>query len=197
MFGGTLAYDALRDSNTPPGVTLLPVPGSLSLELDGDTFELASGVGDWSVDFPFYFMVWNLEDFVAKNGMRTQLAGISTGAARHEGVEGHSQATLLLMFSPGADHAAFSSYWTTQFGVADQLPPGTTDLAKRKARVLYNPATHLHTEAVLWQTPTGSFALTYSGIDGTYEWNRAHFVDFFRSVRTPPEPRDNAGSSLD
>ncbi len=197
VFGGALVYDSLRRPDAPPGVTLRPVPETLSLELNGDAFELASAVGDWSVAFPYYFMVWRLDDFDAKSGMRTQLAGISTGTARHEGVEGYSQATLLLMFSPGADHAAFSSYWTTQFGVADQLPAGTTDLAKLKTRVLYDPATHLHSEAVLWQTPQGSFALIYSGIDGTYQWNRAHFLDFFRSVSTPAERAGNASSTLD
>jgi hypothetical protein len=184
VFGGSLVHDSLQPPGAEPGSPLLAVPESLSLELDADAFKLTSALGDWSVAFPYYFMIWNLGDLEARNGMRTQLAGISTGAGLHENVKGYSQATLMLMFSPEADHASFSSHWSQQIGVGDPLPPGTTDLAGHETRVLFDPETHVNTELVLWQTPKGSFALMYSGVDGTYQWNRSHFLDFFRSLRS-------------
>lgn len=186
VYGGTFVSDSFRPANAPAGRSTLPVPESFRLKLDADVFELSSPEGEWSVEYPYYFMTWKLDDFEATSGMRTQMAVISTGAARHKGVEGYSQATLMLMFGPAVDHEAFAEYWSRQVGVGDRLPAGTTDLANVKTRVLHNPANQVQSELVIWQTPKGSFALMYSGVDGTHQWNRAHFLDFFRNLRANP-----------
>jgi hypothetical protein len=45
------------------------------------------------------------------------LIAMSTGAAADVSPAGRSQATLTLMFSPGADAEAVASYWRKRFGI--------------------------------------------------------------------------------
>jgi len=41
----------------------------------------------------------------------------------------------------------------------------------------------LHTEFASWTEKQGPFAMVYLGIDGTYQWNRPHFLDFLRALQ--------------
>jgi hypothetical protein len=41
----------------------------------------------------------------------------------------------------------------------------------------------LHTEFASWTEKQGPFAVVYLGVDGTYQWNRPHFLDFLRAVQ--------------
>jgi hypothetical protein len=53
-------------------------------------------------------------------------------------------------------------------------------------------ATKLHTEMGSSAVASGAYLVAYSGMDGTCRSNRAHFIDFLRSMQavcpTPPVP---------
>jgi hypothetical protein len=116
IYGGALVFNALR----APGRTEMPwslaLPRGFTMSLKGDLLEVRSNVGDWSVTVPYYFMIWNVNDFTATGGSRTQLIAVSTGAAADVSPAGRSQATLTLMFSPGADAETVASYWRERLG---------------------------------------------------------------------------------
>jgi hypothetical protein len=122
-YGGSLVYNRLRSPSSRQIPPTLQVPKGMSIGLKNDLLSVKSAEGRWSVDFPYYFMLWNVADLNAKNGLRTQLIALSTGAARDKSQLGHSQATLLLLFSPGADTKRFVTSWREQLSVPDKKWP--------------------------------------------------------------------------
>jgi hypothetical protein len=180
VFGGALAFNAIKAPTSSARTPGMKMPDGISMELIKDLFTVKSTTG-WSISFPYYFMVWNIGDFVAKGGPRTQLVALSTGAAKDKSQAGRSQATLVFLYSP-EEYETFDKYWREQMGVdanVESKPLGVKGLASRH---VIEASSKLHKEFTSWSAPEGSFAVAYLGIEGTYEWNRPHFVDFLRSV---------------
>jgi hypothetical protein len=183
VFGGRLVHRSLKPPEFEEAPAVMPVPSGFSLSLRKDMLLLDSEFGRWSVAVPYYFMPWNITEFEPTGGPRTQLVAISTGAARHEGQEGHSQATLMLLFGAGADRASFARYWAKQLGFTGDEPEQALDVRSLKSRQRYDKSQNLHHEYTTWSGQNGQFVVAYLGLDGTYQWNRPHFVDFLRSVQ--------------
>lgn len=144
---------------------------------------LESKRGEWTVAIPYYFMIWNLSEFDAKEGPRTQLVSISTAASTHEGLDGHSQATLMLLAGPGADPAEFETYWRAGLGFAGDEPFQELPVSDLKSRRRFDAAANVHSEYTTWQTKSGPILVAYMGMNGTYQSNRPNFIDFLRSLR--------------
>lgn len=155
----------------------VPSPEPIKLILDGEVFVLSSSGDAWRASFPYYFMPGDLREFETTNGVRTQLAMISTGFGRHADGKGYSQATIMLVHSPSASVAEFEDFWLTKFG----LKAG--DRMKELVRQMpgyrrYDATSKMHTEVVFPRAGSGAMAVSYMGLDGTYQWNRPHFDDF-------------------
>ena len=183
VFGGSYVFNALRTPNTESMTPLLKLPAGVDLSLNYDLFTVRSNLG-WSVTFPYYFMVWNIGYFAATGGTRTQLIALSTGAAKDKTQFGRSQATLLFLFSPSDKFEAMETYWLTKFGIDAGVQPKPLGVNNLKSRSVTDETLHIHKEFTAWSDPSGSYAVAYSGNDGAYEWNRAHFLDFLRSIKT-------------
>ena len=183
VFGGNLVYDALKSGEAPALPSYKPVPDEFTLSLRRDMLTVQSKSGEWSVAVPYYFMIWNLSEFVANNGPRTQLVTLSTGAAKHEGLDGHSQATLMLLFGPGIDPAEFEAYWSAGIGFTGGERTESLPVSDLESRVKFDPASKLHSEYTSWNTKAGPILVVYMGMNGTYQSNRPHFIDFLRSLR--------------
>jgi hypothetical protein len=182
-YGGSLVYNRLR---TPPFQEMSPalqLPQDISLALKDDLFTIKSDSGRWSISFPYYFMIWNVSDSDTKNGLHTQLIALSTGTARDNSKFGHSQATLLLIFSPTTDTDRFVPYWQHLFGIESNGPKEELSVRGLSAQYRVDPQTNMHTEFVSWSAKKGQFAVIYSGMDGTYQWNRQHFLDFLNALQ--------------
>lgn len=153
------------------------LPDSFMLTLDGEHFVLSSSLGPWRATFPYYFMINELRDFDATNGMRTQIAIVSTGFGRHAGSDGYSQATIMLVYAPMGADANFTQFWLEKYGltVADKLKEPVRGMPAYRR---YDSKTKLHTEVVFPTSGDGAMAVSYMGLDGTYQWNRQHFEDF-------------------
>ena len=182
VYGGSLVHAAVRPPPRVAPTPQLPVPAPFALHLDGELLVLSAESGGWSARFPYHFMPWRLDQVTPAGGARTLLAAVSTGTARHAKRPGHSQSTLMLAVAPGADHAAFVEHWSGVARTGDPLPEGA-DLASVRNRVFYDPKSDVHTELLHWRTPAASVALLYAGVDGPYQYNRPHFLDFLRGLR--------------
>jgi hypothetical protein len=185
VFGGAYAFNAVKSPSFPPKVARMKLPEGIVLNLVNDTFTISSNLG-WSITFPYYFMIWNVGDFTAKGGPRTQLVVLSTGAAKDKSQAGRSQATLMFLFSP-EKHASFERYWREQMGIRADIKLKTLGVKNLQSRHVIDEATRLHKEFTAWSGPVGSFAVVYVGIEGTYEWNRPHFIDFLWATKTDGE----------
>jgi len=182
VIGGNMVFNALKPDSAANQEPQMPLPSSLTLDLQDDTFTLASRQPNWSVRFPYYFMIGTLNEFMSAYNQQTQLAMISTGTGRHLQSEGISQATLMLIHSSGGDHQAFVDYWMDAIGLSSQ--DQQRQAAGFGTRHTFDPDTLLHKELAAFETASGSFAVFYSGIDGTYQTNRPHFEDFIRAIET-------------
>jgi len=183
VFGGHLVYNSLAPDELVPMPSLMQLPSGFRLSLRGDMLSLSSETGHWSFAVPYYFMIWQVSEYEAKAGPKTQLVALSTGAAVHEGQAGHSQATLMLLFGPGADEAGFVGYWARQLGFdgderEEEIPGRPTG-----TRRLFDKSRNMHREYTAWRTPHGQLVVAYLGMNGTYQWNRPHFFDFLGAIR--------------
>jgi hypothetical protein len=183
VFGGRLVHDAVKVTGFPAAPAAMPVPAGFELALQQDMLVLSSDSGRWSVAVPYYFMLWRIAEFEAKGGPRTQLVALSTGAALHKGWAGHSQATLMLLFGPGASRSSFVPYWTKQLGFSGDEPAQDLGLRSLESRRRYDESQGMHHEYTAWSSRRGQFVVAYLGVNGTYQWNRPHFIDFVRSVQ--------------
>jgi hypothetical protein len=182
VFGGAYAFNAVKAPSSARQVARMRLPEGIKLYLANDTFSLSSNLG-WSITFPYYFMIWNVGDFVAKGGPRTQLVALSTGASKDKSQAGRSQATLMFLFSPDK-HESFEHYWREQLGIRPNVKLEALGVKSLQSRHVVDETTHLHKEFTSWSSPSGSYAVVYLGIEGTYEWNRPHFIDFLRVTKT-------------
>jgi len=183
VFGGSLIHKAVKSPQFPEAPAVLPVPSGFDLSLRKDMLRLTSASGGWSVEVPYYFMIWNIQEFAAKGGPKTQLVAVSTGAARDEGRQGHSQATLMLLFGPGVDRDDFVPYWSRQLGFSGDEPEKQLGARSRKSRERYDSDQKMHFEYTDWSSKRGAFVIAYIGLEGTYQWNRPHFIDFVRAIQ--------------
>jgi hypothetical protein len=188
VFGGSQIFAALKDSGMPGMPVRTHPPGAISVTLDGDRLRVASELG-WSFSVPYYFMMWQAADQQRPEG-RLQVVTLSTATARDVSAAGHSQATLMLLFSPAgaAAHPAELLRQQQQKGTVD--PPAALGVRDLKSQHSFNADMKLHSEMTSWTDASGTYFVEYSGMDGTYQSNRPHFIDFLRSVQTaaPPQP---------
>jgi hypothetical protein len=197
VYGGSLAYNQIKNEDKKPMPELMEVPDTFSISLDNDLYSLATTSKAWSVKFPYYFMIGNINDFTATNGMQTQLVSISTGATKDKTKTGRSQGTLMLIYSPSNKFDSFSKYWLSQFDISSETKLEKLEVKALKSRSTYDEASLLHKELFFWPSEAGSFAVAYLGMDGTYQANRQHFLDFLTQINVPQETTANKSLNQD
>ena len=164
---------------------VLTLPPDIYISLEHDLLGVKADKARWSVKVPYYFMITTVADWTVNNGMRTQVVTFSTGTAKDSSSLGYSQASLMLIFSPGADVKVFSDFWRNNLRLPDGAQP-RKPLGVRGLEVQYHLDRQkmMHTEFVSWGVKQGAFAIAYLGNDGTYQKNRQHFVDFVNQLQT-------------
>ncbi|MBV1911221.1 MAG: hypothetical protein KUG78_18140 [Kangiellaceae bacterium] len=191
VYGGALVYNSLKSPESAEMPTLMKLPDQISIDLDGDLLTISANKEGWDVKIPYYFMIWNVDDFRATNGMRMQLVALSTGAAADKSEAGRSQSTIMLVYSPDADIYEFSKFWNQAMGIDNSAEEITIDSGNRKSLHTYDAGAKLHKEIVIWREPRGVFAVAYLAMDGAYQWSRPHLLDFLRSLKVKREsPHD-------
>ena len=185
--GGFGAHSVLEGLDPKAAATVkstASIPRSFKLKVRGDMLELSSTWGDWTAVFPYYFMVGDLQQLRTASDLRTQAATVSTGFARHTSDGGHSQATILLLYSPEGSPKSFKNFWLKSLNLT------TADASGKKVHGLesfyrFDGSANMHTEAVFPSVDKGAMAILYTGLAGTYEHNRPHFIDFVKALRLP------------
>ncbi len=185
VYGGALAYNAVKLPSAPKQESRLELPDSIALTLDRDLFTVRDELGSWEFQIPYYFMVFDARDFVPNGLSRTQLVSLSTGVAQDASEAGHSQATLMFMFSPNVDLREFKAYWLSALGISERSETKLLKESGCSSSYGYDESILLHKEVVFLESQHGALAVAYLGIDGTYQWNRIHFDNFVSSVETP------------
>lgn len=186
VYGADETYRAVRGTvplEAPPGPR---PPDGFTVSLQGDLLKVRSVAGGWEASVPYHFFIFTLSNSVGSDGKRLEAAAISTGSAPDSAKPGYSQATLAIFFTPGVKLESFSKTWLERLNLAATIPVRKIASTSFESRTSYDASTRLHKEAVLLSSSKGSFVVLYSGLDGTYQWNRPHFINFLTGLRLEP-----------
>jgi hypothetical protein len=160
-------------------------PAGIAVTLKGEVLELSSA-GSWSVAVPVNFFIFDLRSAEEPSGMTLQAAAIAMGTAPDAAPPGYSQATIAIFYAEDLDLQAFTARWTERFGIPETVQAEELQGSTYRSRRAFDQASRLHKEVVFVPSSKGSLAVLYAGLDGTYQWNRPHFVDFLNNLRVVP-----------
>ena len=185
VYGADPVYAAVRGNflvKPPPGPQ---PPDGLAVGLQNDMLTIASSAGEWRATVPYHFFIFALNSASTSDSKLIETVAISTGSAPDIARPGYSQATIALFFVAGADPKSFEEEWADRLGIplrAEQRPVGET---RYRSRTVYDAQSRLHKEVAFVPSRKGSFAISYSGLDGTYQTNRPHFLNFLEAIQLP------------
>ncbi|WP_444957382.1 hypothetical protein [Microbulbifer sp. ZKSA002] len=203
VYGAHLFYNKVKRHESKAMPELMKAPEGINITTVNDMYVVKSKDGFWSIKFPYYFMIGIVNEFNATNGMQTQLVSISTGAAKDQTKAGRSQSTLMFIHSPSNNIEEFKSYWLTQFYMSGAIKPQSLGLDKLESFYLYNKQAQLHKEVVFIPSPQGLYLVAYLGMDGVFQVNKQHYLDFLskldiaRTSATKKSMRSTAKASSD
>lgn len=183
VYGADEAGRSVRGSSALQAASGPRPPAGLELSLQGDQLRVNSASGGWALAVPYHFFIFNLANAVGSDGQRVQAAIISTGSAPDAAPPGYSQATFGVFFTPDAKPDAFSRTWLQRFDIDSGVAPKRIGSTAFESRTVYDAKTRLHKEAVFVPMKKGTLMVLYSGLDGTYQWNRPHFIDLLASLK--------------
>jgi hypothetical protein len=170
-------------ATAPAAVTPNPEDG-FHLSFSASAFSLATEHGKWMVRFPYFFMIGAITRQHLANGIDNDVATLSTlTAANSAAVGGASQATILLLSGQTADLPSYVGFWLKQLQISPTDTIATPIPQAMRSYRHFDAASHLWTELVALQIPSGSLVVVYVGLDGTYQTNRPHFLDLLTSLR--------------
>lgn len=182
VYGAHLFYNKVKNEKSRAMPALMKVSDGIKISTANDMYIVESKDGSWSTKIPYYFMIGNINEFNATNGMQTQLLSISTGAAKDKTKAGRSQSTLMFVHSPSSNTEEFKNYWLTQFEISSKTKPTALGINTLESLYIYNEQSQLHKEISFLPSPKGSYLVAYLGMDGAFQTNRQHFLDFLSQV---------------
>ena len=183
-YGVNLFYNKIKNEKFKPMPPLIEVSEGIKISAVNDMFKVESKVGHWSIKFPYYFMIGEIKEFNTDGGMETQLLIISTGAVKDKTEVGRSQSTLMLIYSPSNEINEFKNYWLSRFEVDSKIKSKSLGVKNLESVHFYNKAALLHKEISFLPSSDGSLLVAYLGMEGAYQQNRQHFLDFLMQVET-------------
>lgn len=183
VFGSDAVYAAVRTSQSgdvPPGP---PLPAGFDIALSGDTLVVSSAQGGWQASVPFHFFIFALQGGPMAGAQRGEALVIAMGTAPDTAPPGYSEATLAVFYTQGVDAKSFEREWLSRLEIPAGPPSALSGQSSYASRAALDEPARLHKEVVFIPTSKGSLAILYSGLDGTYQLNRPHFLDFMRELR--------------
>ena len=157
----------------------VPVPSGITLSFHRPVFSLGSDDSTWAVCFPYYFMPAPVGRQTPNNGVKTEIAVLSTLVAPDSSEGGSSQATIFIAAAPRADSSSHVTLWIQRFGVA---PVPARDASITGQWYQSPEADLMRREVVVRQLPQRIVLIAYVGLRGTFESNRPHFLDLLHTL---------------
>jgi hypothetical protein len=187
VYGAHLFYNQVKSAKSTTMPELMEVSEGIKISTNNDMYKIQSIDGNWSIKIPYYFMIGIINEFVTTDGMATQLVSFSTGAAKDKTQAGRSQSTLMFIHSPTSNTKELADYWLSQFEISDNTKATALGISSLESFYTYNEESQLHKEIAFLTFPTGSYLVAYLGMDGAFQANRQHFLDFLLQVNTTQE----------
>jgi hypothetical protein len=185
VYGADLIYAAVKGMYPVEPPSGPKPPTGIDIALIAENLVLSSATGGWQATIPYHFFVFTLENGTASDGRLTEAVVISTGTAPDTAPPGYSQATVALVFVHDADKTDFESQWLERLKIPASAELRPIGLTRYESRTAYDQPSRLHKEFVYVPTEKGAVAVFFVGLEGTFQANRAHFIDFMRLLTLP------------
>lgn len=181
--GSDLVSDHFNGKASPVSPKRVTLPQPFSITFKYPLIRLSSSDGDWTLIYPYWFMTGYVQSFQAHNNLETEIAEVSTAFAKHVGIEGYSQATIMFIFSPGNNDNIFKNFWMQSVGLKDADKIKETLRAGSATYVTYDTDKHMYKEVTFLRGTKGDIAVVYVGINGTYQANRESYLEFLKDIK--------------
>lgn len=177
---GLVARDLALDPALDLAPPLLP-EAPLSLSYTRPHYSLESAAW-WGVEFPYYFMPWLLERGPPEGGS-VEFSVISTLHGTHVTAPRTSQATIMILASKLLEPQELARTWRAKLGVPETATCPEDDWP---IEGVTNHACHFNADGIrvemgMLTSTQGGVLFIYSGLDGTYQSNRSHFISVLRT----------------
>jgi hypothetical protein len=162
--------------------TSFNLPDPYRMELRFPNFQVRSEAAPWLLQYPYYLMTEDIRRVVPAEGWESDLIVVSTLFAPHRKDKGHSQSRILFAYSEAVEHARFQEHWLRQLGIENGKTVKNEVFPDAPAYSRLDKKKRQRAEVCFLHTDNGSAAIALVGIDGSYQKNRPHYLDFLRSL---------------
>jgi len=162
------------------------LPASFGLRFDS-LYTLVAEDDGWLVRFPHYFMIGPMLRQPARSGAVTTVAVLSTLFAPDSSSAAGAAPATIAIIAAQLPAPEMTSFWLERFGIP---PFAVVDAPVPEAARAYRSRSEgdpVINELVVFALPRGTILFVYSGAEGPFEANRAHFVDLIESLRVRAE----------
>ncbi len=153
---------------------------SFNLDFNFPIYSLTTNKNYWTINYPYYFMISKADKIMANYGVEMDFIKLSTLFGQHKEGNGESQSTILFTYSYTDEIKIVKDYWINVFGLSED------DFIENElienSFSYYKLDNKMHKELFFMQNQNGIFMITFIGIDGTYQSNRVHFLDFIKNL---------------
>jgi len=164
-----------------PG-TSFALPDPYRMDLRFPNFQVRSEAGRWAVRYPYYFMTEEIRRIVPVEGSESDLVVVSTLFAPHRKGKSHSPCRILFAYSETMESERFQEHWLRQLGIEDGKPVENEVFPDAPAFSRFDKKKRRRAEVCFLHRDGGSAAIALVGIDGSFQKNRPHYLDFLRSL---------------
>lgn len=182
LYGCDLAASYFDDDSALSIIESSRPDSSFILTFNYPNYSINSEKNNWSVDFPYYFMISKMYPFRANYGTEVQYIKLSTLYANHLQDDQYSQSTISLIVSPTEDAQTVINFWLKAFKItADSL---NEDFELDFQNYYdFDKLISMHKEITFINRGDCVFVLGYLGLDGPYQSNRIHYLDLIKNLK--------------
>lgn len=171
VFGaGLVAADLAPDEPSYRSRAVLPEP-PFTLTYERPLFTLTSE-NAWRIRFPFYFMPWAMG--LSPEMGEGEFVALSTLHGPSEPQA--SQATILIVGVQGEDPSDLLELWRPRLGIPESANCDADDWPIEGVGHACHSMERINVETGVVRSQWGSLLLVFSGLEGTFEANRSHFL---------------------
>jgi hypothetical protein len=158
------------------------LPEPYRMELRFPNLQVRSESGPWTVRYPYYFITEEVRRVVPTEGWESDLIEVSTLFAPHRRDKRQSPCRILFAYAAGVEQAEFQEHWLRLLGLEDGKPRKNEVLPDAAAFSRFDKRKRMRAEACFLSGKAGSAVAAMVGIDGSFQKNRPHFLDFLRNI---------------
>jgi len=125
-------------------------------------------------------MISKMKRFQTKYGTNVQYVQLSTLFANHLHDDYYSQSTIALIISPTENEQTVKDFWLNAYKIHPNSINKDFEFDYQNYYG-FDKVSSMHKEITFINKNNCVFVLSYAGLDGSYQSNRIHYLDFIKN----------------